>query len=70
MRGRVDPQVHEAQEAGTPAVEIWGTGLPRREFLHVDHLANACLSLMQHYEASEPLNVRVGRDIRVRTSPS
>ncbi len=39
-----------AMEGGADEVEIWGTGTPRREFLHVDDLADACVYLMQHYE--------------------
>jgi len=57
---------HEAQEAGRPSVEIWGTGTPRREFLHVDDLADAALFLMQHYDSPEIINVGVGEDIGIR----
>ena len=49
---------HEAKEQGKPAVEIWGTGTPRREFLHVDDLAQACMFLMENY--NEPLFINVG----------
>jgi GDP-L-fucose synthase len=45
---------------------VWGTGNPKREFLHVDDLADAGLFLMCHYEASEPINVGVGEDISIR----
>jgi GDP-L-fucose synthase len=44
---------------------IWGTGTPRREFLHVDDLADACLFLMNHYEDSEIINIGVGKDISI-----
>jgi len=57
---------HEAKIAGNPSVEIWGTGNPRREFLHVDDLADACLFLMNHYEESEIVNVGVGKDLSIR----
>jgi len=57
---------HEAREAGSPSVEIWGTGTPRREFLHVDDLADAALFLMEHYESAEIINVGVGEDISIR----
>jgi GDP-L-fucose synthase len=57
---------HEAREAGSPSVEIWGTGTPRREFLHVDDLADAALFLMQHYDSPEIINVGVGEDISIR----
>jgi GDP-L-fucose synthase len=48
-----------------PSVTIWGTGSPRREFLHVDDLADACLFLMKHYEESEIINIGVGQDITI-----
>jgi GDP-L-fucose synthase len=55
-------KVHEAKEAGAAEVEVWGTGKPRREFLHVDDLADACLFLMQKYEGEGWVNVGWGRD--------
>jgi len=57
---------HEAKFNGNSSVEIWGTGKPRREFLHVDDLADACLFLMNHYEDSEIVNVGVGKDLSIR----
>lgn len=59
-------KMHEAKERNTPTVEIWGTGSPRREFLHVDDLAEACLFLMENYNDSTPINVGVGEDISIR----
>ena len=59
-------KVHEAKLAGAPAVEIWGTGSPRREFLHVDDLADACVFLMQRYSDGEIVNAGVGQDISIR----
>ncbi|WP_209975905.1 GDP-L-fucose synthase [Paenibacillus eucommiae] len=56
---------HEAKEQGLPFVEIWGSGEPRREFLYVDDLANACLFLMEHYESSEIINIGLGEDIAI-----
>jgi GDP-L-fucose synthase len=56
---------HEALVRGDPEVEIWGTGSPRREFLHVDDLADACLFLMQQYEDPRPINVGWGVDISI-----
>jgi len=56
---------HEAKEAGRDEVLIWGTGTPRREFLHVDDLAAACIHLMRNYSAEEIVNVGVGQDISV-----
>lgn len=56
---------HEAKERAEPSVTVWGTGKPRREFLHVDDLADACLFLMENYSGSEPVNVGVGEDISI-----
>jgi GDP-L-fucose synthase len=57
---------HEAKERGAPEVVVWGSGRPRREFLHVDDLADACLYLMEHHEGSEIVNVGVGEDVSIR----
>lgn len=57
---------HEAKEAGKKEVAVWGSGTPRREFLHVDDLADACLFLMRHYDDSEPINVGTGEDVTIR----
>ncbi len=56
---------HEAREQGQDEVVIWGTGTPRREFLHVDDLANACVYLMRNYSDEQFVNVGVGEDIPV-----
>lgn len=56
---------HEAKERNEASVTIWGSGTPRREFLHVDDLADACLFVMKHYQGNEPLNIGTGRDIRI-----
>jgi GDP-L-fucose synthase len=50
---------------GGDSVTIWGTGAPRREFLHVEDLADACVFLMDHYEDSEIINIGVGKDISI-----
>ena len=57
---------HEAKENRQPSVEIWGSGSPRREFLHVDDLADACLFLMQYYDDNEIINIGVGEDISIK----
>lgn len=57
---------HEAKESGEPAVTVWGTGTPRREFLHADDLADACVYLMDEYSGSEPINIGVGEDISIK----
>ena len=56
----------EAKERGLPEVTVWGTGSPRREFLHVDDLADASLHLMLHYSAVEPINVGTGTDVTIQ----
>ena len=56
---------HEAKERGEADVTIWGTGAPRREFLHVDDLADACVHLMRAYSGGDPVNVGVGEDISI-----
>jgi GDP-L-fucose synthase len=57
---------HQAKQSGAPSVEIWGTGTPRREFLHVDDLADACLFLMRHYSDELHINVGTGVDLSIR----
>jgi GDP-L-fucose synthase len=56
---------HEAKQSGAPAVTVWGSGQPRREFLHVDDLAAAAIFLMQRYDAEEIINVGAGKDISI-----
>ncbi|NIK60631.1 GDP-L-fucose synthase family protein [Kribbella shirazensis] len=57
---------HEAKVNGVPEVVLWGSGTPRREFLHVDDLADACVHLLEQYDAPEPINVGVGADVTIR----
>jgi len=57
---------YEAKERGLTEVVIWGTGTPRREFLHVDDLADAGVFLMEHYDGSEIVNIGVGEDQTIR----
>lgn len=56
----------EAVERGATEVEIWGTGTPRREFLHVDDLADACVFLMNKYSEAAPVNIGWGKDVSIR----
>jgi GDP-L-fucose synthase len=56
----------EAKAAGLPSVTNWGTGTPRREFLHVDDMAAACLFLMEHYDGAAQVNVGTGRDATIK----
>ncbi len=56
---------HEAHARGDEAVTMWGTGTPRREFLHVDDLADACRYLLDHYSEEEIINVGVGTDVSI-----
>jgi GDP-L-fucose synthase len=57
---------HEAKEHNNPSVEIWGTGTPKREFLHVDDLAKACLFLMLNYNEKQFVNVGTGEDLSIK----
>ena len=57
---------HEAKLSGAKEVVMWGTGKPRREFLHVDDLADACIHLMDHYDLPEIINVGTGEDLTIR----
>lgn len=56
---------HEAKVSGKNEVIIWGTGIPKREFLHVDDMASACLYLMENYDSSEIINVGTGEDVSI-----
>jgi GDP-L-fucose synthase len=55
----------EARASGAPSVTNWGSGSPRREFLHVDDLADACLYLLEHYDDGVQVNVGTGRDATI-----
>ena len=57
---------HEAKESGKKEVVVWGTGKPRREFLHSDDLADACFFLMQHYNDPGLINIGTGTDLSIR----
>jgi len=57
---------HEAKRNGASTVTVWGSGTPRREFLHVDDLAAACLYLMETYESDELINIGWGEDVSIR----
>jgi len=59
-------KIHEAKIAHAPTVEVWGTGTPRREFLHVDDLADATVFALKRYERESHLNVGTGTDISIR----
>jgi len=59
-------RMHEAKTAGSREVVLWGTGTPRREFLHVDDLAAACLFVLDEYDGAQMLNVGVGEDLTIR----
>ncbi len=58
-------KAHEAKQAGAPAIEIWGSGTPRREFLHVDDLADGCIHLLKHYSGEGPVNLGSGGDVTI-----
>jgi GDP-L-fucose synthase len=59
-------KVHEAKIAGAPGVTVWGTGTPRREFLHVADLAGACRFLLENFDSPEIVNVGCGEDVTIR----
>jgi GDP-L-fucose synthase len=56
---------HEAKRSGASEVVVWGTGAPRREFLHVDDLARACLHLLERYDEAQTINVGCGEDVSI-----
>lgn len=58
-------RIHEAKQNGDPSVTIWGTGNPRREFLHVDDMADAVVFLLQTYDGEEHLNIGTGKDLTI-----
>jgi GDP-L-fucose synthase len=58
-------RIHYAKINNSQSVTIWGTGTPRREFLHVDDLARACMMLMEHYSGDSPVNVGMGEDLPI-----
>jgi GDP-L-fucose synthase len=57
---------HQAKIDRLPSVTVWGSGTPRREFLHVDDLAQACVFLLEHYDGEIPLNVGCGSDVSIK----
>ncbi len=59
-------KAHEARISGAGAITVWGSGQPRREFLHVDDLASACFFLLQNYDSPEIINIGAGNDLSIR----
>jgi len=59
-------RMHRAKIEKSPSVEIWGTGTPKREFLYVDDLADACVFLMEHYSDEQTVNVGTGTDVTIK----
>jgi len=57
---------HDAKENGRPSVILWGTGAPRREFLYVDDMADACIFLMERHDGSRLVNIGTGEDVTIR----
>lgn len=57
---------HEARASGAAEVVVWGSGSPRREFLHVDDLAHACLHLLEQYDDDAPINIGTGVDVTIK----
>ena len=60
-------KIHTAKVNGHPSVPLWGTGSPKREFLHVDDLAEACVHLMDNYSGEEWINVGTGEDLSIKS---
>lgn len=58
-------KMHVAKMSNQPEVVIWGTGMPKREFLHADDMAHACFFLMQNYSEPGPINIGIGEDISI-----
>ena len=59
-------KVHEAKQSGAKSITVWGTGTPRREFLHTRDLADACLFLLEHYDEPDLVNIGCGEDVTIR----
>lgn len=59
-------KVHEAKQAAAKSITVWGTGTPRREFLHTDDLADACLFLLENYDQPDLINIGCGEDVTIR----
>ena len=59
-------KIHDTKEVNGPTVGVWGSGAPRREFIFVDDLADACVYLMDHYDAPEPINIAGGAVVSIR----
>ena len=59
-------KAHEAKTSGASQIVVWGSGTPRREFLHVDDLAAACLFLLRNYDSPEIINIGTGTDLTIR----
>jgi len=59
-------KAHDVKESGGGELELWGSDTPRREFLHVDDMADACIFLLKHYDGAEPVNIGCGEDLSIR----
>lgn len=57
---------HDAKSSGAPSVELWGSGTPKREFLHADDLGRACVFLLENFDDDIAINVGVGEDVSIR----
>ncbi|MFM8459007.1 MAG: NAD-dependent epimerase/dehydratase family protein, partial [Chthoniobacterales bacterium] len=59
-------KVHDAKKSGAKSITVWGTGAPRREFLHTADLADACLFLLENYDQPDLVNIGCGKDVTIR----
>jgi GDP-L-fucose synthase len=63
--GALMRRMHDAKEAAVPAIEIWGTGQPRRDFLYIDDLGSAAVHVMEKYDGAAPINLTAGQEISI-----
>ena len=64
--GKISDKLRGKSDESMRTVTVWGSGLPRREFLHVDDLADACLFIMNHHDKIEIINIGAGKDISIK----
>jgi len=64
--GALMRRMHEAKRDSLPAVDVWGTGAPRRDFIFIDDLADACIFVMEHYDGAEPINLTGGAQLTIK----
>ncbi len=63
--GALMRKMHDAKRSGAPVVDVWGSGRPRRDFLHIDDLGSACVHVMEYYDGPDPINLTAGQDVSI-----